>query len=72
MSIEEYVKTSREEQRRRFGENGLKKDCVHHTTKHGKNKCNACMNVHGYSYLQCERNVCYFYDSKRKDETNDS
>ena len=64
MSIEEYIKTSREKQRQKFGNVGLKKDCIHYATRilNGKKRCLS-LN-HDYrrgERLQCECDICQFY-----------
>ena len=64
MTIDEYVRESREEIRRQFGEIGVKDDCVNYMPEKG---CLTCGHheTGRRSLLQCELDVCYFY--KRKD-----
>lgn len=65
MSIEEWVKQSRAEHRQKFGDIGLKKDCIHYRTKNGEDYCHATSyNNDSYVCLNCEKGVCYFYQSK--------
>lgn len=76
MTVEEWVQTSREEKRQLFGEVGLHKDCTHYGTAFGTPVCNACSywkdahNSRAAQIMQCEKDVCYFYEPKRK-ENND-
>jgi hypothetical protein len=74
MVIEEWVQTSREEKRQLFGKVGLHDDCVHYGTLNKKPFCNACTCwSDGKKYsrkqqiLQCEKDMCFFYEPKRKD-----
>ena len=65
MSIEEYVKQSREEHRENFGTLEVKKDCVHYTMRRGKDYCLCCVHNHEKNgRLQCDCGVCYFYKPK--------
>lgn len=77
MTIEEWVQKDREEKRELFGEIGLHDDCVHYGKQSGKPFCNACSywkdgnNSRKAKKLQCEKNMCYFYEPKRRGNTND-
>ena len=62
MSIEEYVKKSREELRLMFGEVEAKKDCKYYKEDLRKqNDCMVCVKQPDKNRLQCECGVCYFY-----------
>lgn len=67
MSIEEYVKTSREEMRKKFGAVGLKTDCKHLCENEctGKMECAVCVPDWKHANRQqCQCGVCYFYSPK--------
>ena len=65
MSIEKYIKQSREELRRKFGEVGVKKDCKHYKEDLLKQSdCHICLKTKDTNRMQCEIGVCYFYDPK--------
>ena len=65
MTIEEYVRESREEIRQQFGEVGVKEDCVNYVPG---NRCMACGNhdTGRRSFMQCELGICYFYKREGK------
>lgn len=74
MTIEEWVQRDREEKRKLFGEVGLHDNCQNFKMLHGMPFCNACNywsdnNKYGRNQqiLECEKNMCYFYEPKRKD-----
>lgn len=68
MMIDEIVQNIREEQRKRFGDVGTKKDCTRYMEISGVPQCRTCkldFTKYGeYGTLQCELDVCYFYDPK--------
>ena len=76
MTAEKWVKQSRKEKRRQFGEVGLHCDCVHYEERNGEPFCNVCGNAtdakkHPLDKLQCEMSVCFFYEPKRKENNDD-
>ena len=61
MSIEEYVKQSREKQREVFGKCEIKKDCVHYAEIGRRTTCKIlCDGIK----MPCRVGVCYFYGRK--------
>lgn len=66
MTAEKYVKIRRGKQRKKFGEVGLKKDCINYVIENKKDWCRACRHDTERGCLQCELGVCYFYDQKEE------
>ena len=63
MSIEEYVKQSREKQREAFGYCEIKKDCVHYAEfDRRRYRCDILLNDR--IQMPCQVGVCYFYRRK--------
>ena len=78
MNIEEWVQQNRKEKRELFGEVGLHDDCKNYDIVNGVQFCKVCNYWDdGYKHnrnqqiLECEKNMCYFYDPKRKENVND-
>ena len=78
MTAKEYVKKSRKEQRRKFGEVGLKTDCQNYFMENGKDGCMVCRYDHNRGRhnnnsgcLPCEFGVCYFYSNNEEEKNND-
>lgn len=79
MIIEEWVQKNREEKRELFGEVGLHDNCQNFKILNGAPFCNACSywkdsknaNSRKAKILQCEKGMCYFYEPKRKEDSND-
>lgn len=78
MENKEYVKESREEKRQLFGALGLHDDCIHYGAFNGKPFCNACTHyADGHRYrqdnnvLRCQKEMCYFYEPRRMENTDD-
>lgn len=77
MNIEEWVQKNREEKRKLFGEVGIHDNCAHYRILNGHPFCNACSywkdghNSRKEQVLQCEKDMCYFYEPKRKEDSND-
>lgn len=75
MDIKEWVERNREEKRDAFGLVGLHDDCQNYGTLNGKPYCKACTyycDGHNHTKgrnptLQCEMDMCYFYERKRKE-----
>ena len=63
---EEYVKQSREELRKKFGEVRIKTDCQNYIAETGKDGCVVCNYDHHRGCLHCALDVCYFYKQKEE------
>lgn len=73
------VEQGREEKRQQFGEVGLKEECSHFRENNGVPFCVVCGNWINNKernkktpFLQCEKNVCYFYARKENCNENQS
>lgn len=77
--FEKYVKQSRAKKRAEFGEIGVHEDCVHYGLANGKPYCKCCTYwTDGHNYtrrkciLRCQKGVCYHYEPKRKENSNEN
>lgn len=78
MNIEEWVQQNRAEKRELFGEVGLHDDCQNYDIVNGVQFCKVCnywddrcKYSRKQNILECEKNMCYFYEPKRKENVND-
>ena len=78
MTIEEWVQQNRAEKRQIFGEVGLHDDCQNYGKVNGAQFCKVCnywddghKHNRDQKILECEKNMCYFYEPERKESAND-
>ena len=66
MTAEKYVQNIRKQQRQKFGDVGVKKDCEHYVMENRKDWCIVCTHDRDRGCLPCECGVCYFYKQKEE------